>query len=53
MRRIGRGDQWLAEEDFLALESGDVVTLPILLGIAIVPLEPDAGSELVKGRGHD
>lgn len=52
MRHVRRRDERLIEEDLLALEPAHTMPLPTLVGVAFVPLEPDACAESLDEARH-
>jgi len=49
---VWRHEEWAVEEYLLALSLGDLVQVPILVGIAGVPLKTGALRQVIGKAGH-
>src|SRR5204863_133546 len=49
---VWRHQEWAVEEHLLALSLGDLVQVPVLVGIAGVPLKTGALSQVIGKAGH-
>jgi len=49
---VWRHQEWAVEEHLLALSLGDLVQVPVLAGVAGVPLKPGALSQVIGKAGH-
>src|SRR5947208_16294174 len=49
---VWRHQEWAVEEHLLALSLGDLVQVPVLVGVAGVPLKTGALSQVVGKAGH-
>jgi hypothetical protein len=49
---VWRHEEWTVEEHLLALSLGDLVQVPVLFGVAGVPLKTRALSQVIGKAGH-
>jgi len=49
---VWRHQEWAVEENLLALSLGDLVQLPVLVGVTSVPLKTGALSQIFGKAGH-
>jgi len=49
---VWRHEQWAVEEYLLALSLGDLVQVPVLVGVADVPLKTGALNQVIGKAGH-